>query len=197
MTAPQFDLFAEARPASEGYVWHFALQASDGSLQLDVTDQEIGAPVDRLELLAVVRGLEALDQPSCVNLVTPSRYVSHGLRHGLSEWRVSAWQWESFGRMTSIKHEDLWKRVDLALSFHRVHCRMARVDQAHGAVPAPAFARHGRSRSLANGPHIVAHRREKVNVNVRTPWLSLRRRVADVLLGLGEVIAPQVSAIAS
>jgi len=147
----------------------------------------------------VVRGLEALDQPSRVSLMTPSRYVAHGLRYGLAGWRESGWLWESFGQMTPIKHEDLWRRVDQALEFHRVHCRTCRVDAANSAVPEPMAMRrksrptsHGRER----GTRIVLAKREKVNVaDVRTPWLSLRQRVAGMLLGLGQAIAPQAAAV--
>jgi ribonuclease HI len=196
---PQLHLFAEARPLPpDDYAWHFVLQSPDRSLHLDVTDQEPGAPLERIELLAVVRGLESLDQPSRVSLVTPSRYVSHGLRFGLDEWRESGWLWESFGQMTSIKHEDLWRRIDQALEFHRVQCRTCRVDVAHPPVPEPVAVRR-KSRPVSprreTGKRIVLAKRERVSVaDVRTPWLSLRQRVAGVLLGLGQAIAPEAVA---
>jgi len=154
--------------------------------------------LERCELLAVVRGLEALDEPSRVSLITPSRYVSHGLRYGLDEWRESGWLWESFGQMTPIKHEDLWRRVDHALEFHRVQCKTCRVDPAHAAVPEPVSVRHKSRRSDAgsvrHGKRVVLAKRERVEVqDVRTPWISLRQRVAGVLLGLGQAIAPQMA----
>jgi ribonuclease HI len=197
---PQLHLYAEARPLPpDDYAWHFVLQSPDCALHLDVTDQEPGSPLERIELLAVVRGLEALDQPSRVSLVTPSRYVSHGLRFGLAEWRESGWLWESFGQMTPIKHEDLWRRIDQALEFHRVQCRTCRVDAAHSAVPEPTAVRR-KSRSIPTrhegGARIVLAKREKVSVaDVRTPWLSLRQRVAGVLLGLGQAIAPEAATV--
>lgn len=180
-------LFAEARCSPQGvHQWHFQLAANNGSLHLDVTDEEIDAPLDRLELLAVVRGLEALDQPSRVSLVTPSRSVCHGLRFGLDQWRENAWQWESFGQMTPIKNEDLWRRVDQAVAIHRVQCCLWRADEAVAtAVPRPAFARRKRSAQRA-----VYHERAELATPNRTTWLALRERVAGVLLGLGQVIAP-------
>jgi hypothetical protein len=78
---------------------------------------------ERLELLAVVRGLEALDGPARVTLVTRSRYVSRGIRFGITEWRANEWQWERFGRVVPVKDHDLWQRVDRALLFHRVECQ--------------------------------------------------------------------------
>ena len=101
---------------------------------LEAFDEEPGVQGERLELLAVIRGLEALDQPSRVTLVTSSRGVSRGLRFGLAEWRTNNWQWERFGRRVPVKNHDLWQRVDRALQFHRVECRTWRIDQAHTAA---------------------------------------------------------------
>ncbi|MFO7906481.1 MAG: RNase H family protein [Planctomycetota bacterium] len=128
--------------------WHFVLRSSDGRTQLDVADQEEGVSASRLELLAVVRGLEALDQPSRVTLVTSSRSIQRGLRFGLELWRENGWQWERFGQMTPIKNADLWRRIDRALAFHDVHCRVLRFDPPADDLRCPV----PKSRALA-GPH--------------------------------------------
>lgn len=95
-------------------------------------DVDPEAQGDRLELLTVVRGLEALEQPSRVTLWTPSTYVREGIRHGLREWRDNGWLWEYFGRMVPVKNDDLWRRLDRAMEFHQVDCRTWRIDRAHG-----------------------------------------------------------------
>ena len=77
---------------------------------------------------AIVRGLEALDQPSRVTLFTASRYVARGLRFGLESWRESDWQWERFGQMQPVKNADLWQRIDQAMRFHQVDVRTPRYD---------------------------------------------------------------------
>jgi hypothetical protein len=79
--------------------------------------------------------LEALDQPSRVTVVTPSRYVRQGLQRGLAEWRERDWCWERFGELVPVKHLDLWRRVDQALKFHQVECRKWRPDPRGGASP--------------------------------------------------------------
>jgi ribonuclease HI len=142
VTAPHYLLFSEScRKSSQGK-WRFVLQTLDGRQQLEAADSEPDAQGERLELLAVVRGLEALEQPSQVTLVTPSKYVNRGLAYGLAEWRASGWQWEHFGEMVPIKNRDLWQRVDRALLYHHVECRTWRFDLPHTAgdrrVPATA-----------------------------------------------------------
>lgn len=149
--APHFLLFSEARtkrakatatPCDSG-TWHFVLEAIDGTAKLEVADEEPEAiDAERLELLAVVRGLEALDQPSKVTLVTRSRSVTRGLRFGIDKWRENGWNWECFGKMSPIKDHDLWQRVDQALQFHDVRCRLWRFDPPRESAPEPKFVTH-------------------------------------------------------
>jgi ribonuclease HI len=117
--------------------WRFVLQHEDGSSRLEAADTEEAADESRLALLALVRGLEALDQPSRVTLMTPSRYVHRGLRFGLQHWRENGWCWERFGEMTPVKNHDLWQRVDRAMRFHRIECTRYRVDAAHRREDSP------------------------------------------------------------
>lgn len=139
---PHYLLMSEARATDEfAGEWRFVLESADGEALLEVDADETQADQERLDLLAVVRGLEALDQPSRVTLVTSSPYVNHGFRYGLEEWRENDWLWERFGEMTPIKNADLWRRVDRALRFHRVDCRSWRFDRAHAAATsAPAVS---------------------------------------------------------
>ncbi len=128
---PHYLLFSEScRKSSQGQ-WRFVLQSVDGTDQFEAADAEPDARGERLELLAVVRGLEALAQPSRVTLVTPSRYVNRGLNYGLSEWRANGWRWEHYGEMVPVKNRDLWQRVDGALRYHQLDCRTWRFDPAH------------------------------------------------------------------
>jgi ribonuclease HI len=144
---PHFLLFSDAvsqsepdsdQPCAERGAWRFVLEAVDGDDKLEVEDEEPNVGGDRLDLLAVVRGLEALDQPSRVTLVTSSRYVARGFRYGLGEWRENGWQWERFGQMAPVRNGDLWQRVDRALQYHRVDCRAIRSLRQDREEPAAA-----------------------------------------------------------
>ncbi len=134
MAEPHFLLFCETHVGGEGDDgavrtggigrWHFVLEQIGGVSRLEAGDAEARSPRDRLDLLAVVRGLEALEQPSKVTLVTTSRYVARGLRYGLSSWRESDYHWERFGVQMPIRNADLWQRVDVAMKFHGLNCRL-------------------------------------------------------------------------
>lgn len=131
--------------------WKFVLEAVDGSQRIEASDEEDGLPPDRLELLAVVRGLEALPRPARVTLITGSRYVSRGLRFGLEEWRENGWQWERFGYMSPVNHADLWQRVDRALKIHEVHCRTLRIDAPQVGANRPVAQQSPRVRTQRPG----------------------------------------------
>lgn len=147
VAAPHFLLFSEAAPASDpandAGRWRFVLRSAAGQKVLEADDEEPASP-ERLELLAIVRGLEALDQPSRVTLVTASRNVQHGFHFGLSCWRDSGWHWERFGKMAPVKNADLWRRIDRALDIHVIECRCSRTKAADDLNPPAAPAAIGR-----------------------------------------------------
>ena len=110
LAAPHYLLLAEtavpAERSAAGGRWQFRLLQPAGQTALEAADDEPAASPERLELLAIVRGLEALDQPSRVTLVSASRSVQAGLHFGLANWRTNDWQWERYGQMTPVKNGD-------------------------------------------------------------------------------------------
>jgi len=137
VSLPQYLLFSEAGTVDQPGRWRFILRAEDDTPPVEAEDVDPVARGDRLELLSIVRALEALNQPSRVVLMTASVYVQEGLRYGLEEWSRNDWQWESFGKMVPVKNRDLWERVQRALRFHRIECRSWRIDPAHASASSP------------------------------------------------------------
>jgi ribonuclease HI len=154
VTPPHFLLLTQAQskrapslPAGAGGLWRFVLEEIEGTQRIEAAEIEPGVWGERLQLLAVVRGLEALEQPSKVTLITRSRFVGNGIRVNLNAWRENHWQWEHFGEMIPIKNVDLWQRVDQALKYHTLDCRIwdfeipksaaaPRTDSQRGQMPA-------------------------------------------------------------
>ena len=183
---PHFLLFSEsgASPeSSEEHVgqWRFRLESVDGTDKLEAAEDEPHLDGQRLELLAVVRGLEALDQPSRVTLVTSSRYVSRGLRFGLDAWRGNDWKWERYGKMTPVNDRDLWRRVDRALQYHSVECRTWRFDAAHET-------------ESTTGPRVIhfpqSHRRYSEGPSETPDPPPIRRRLIGRAFGIARSCLP-------
>ncbi|WP_198953710.1 ribonuclease HI [Rhodopirellula sp. MGV] len=116
----QFLLVCEAQSTTltDGQ-WRFALEDSKGQLVLDAEDRDFG-DLNRLTLLAAVRGLEAIDGPTSVTLLSTNRYLIRSLSQSLPRWRQNNFVWEHFGRRVAVQHADLWRRVDRALDIHTV-----------------------------------------------------------------------------
>ena len=134
-TAPHYLLFTEAKnnagSSQRGGRWRFVLEQIGTANRIEEADDEPGVKGERLQLLAVVRGLEALEQESQVTLITSSKYVGRGIRRGLTQWRQNDWHWERFGQMAPIKNDDLWKRIDHAMAIHHINCRVWQFDPPH------------------------------------------------------------------
>ncbi|MEM7623073.1 MAG: ribonuclease HI [Planctomycetota bacterium] len=64
---------------------------------------------NRMELTAVIRGLEALSRPSRVHLYSDSKYVLNGLEKWIHGWKKKGWKTAS---KQPVKNEDLWRRLD-------------------------------------------------------------------------------------
>lgn len=139
---PHYFLRTQAAAPPAPARWAFSLQAADHSPPITAGDLEPDASWERLQLLAVVRGLEALPEPATVILATASDVVRRGIKHGLEEWREFDWQLEHFGELIPVKNADLWKRIDRALAIHDVQIRNMRVDEPIVAEQAdqPHFA---------------------------------------------------------
>ena len=157
---PKFLLFTDpsnfgTQTQTTASAWKFRLIDQSGQTLLAVRDEEPGS-LERLALLAVVRGLESLDGPADVTLVNPHRYVSRGLDYGLESWRAQHWRWERFGQLVEIRNADLWQRVDRAMRIHRLSWRNVRIDTARGRVKKPNFLRRRAKSPEAQAEYQVA-----------------------------------------
>ena len=74
---------------------------------------------NRMELIAAIRGLEALKRPCEVVVTTDSEY----LRKGVTQW-MPAWKRKNWRRKGgAVKNLDLWKRLDELTNRHDVEWR--------------------------------------------------------------------------
>lgn len=132
-TAPHYLLLAQANNLPSrfpfGGRWRFVLEQLGSDVRMEESDVEPHVRGERLQLLAVIRGLESLEQPSRVTLITPSRYVGRGLRGGLRQWKTNGWKWGQFGKLTTIRHLNYWQRIDAVLQIHQLSCRVWDFDQ--------------------------------------------------------------------
>lgn len=83
---------------------------------------------NQMELMAAIRGLEALKQPCEVTLTTDSKYVLQGMTEWLAGWKRKAWKSAS-GQ--PVKNQDLWQRLDAAAQTHQIKWNWVRGHTGH------------------------------------------------------------------
>ena len=77
---------------------------------------------NQMELTAVIRGLESLERPCHVELITDSQYVAKGLSEWMPKWKARGWRRGRGADGGTIKNLELWQRLDQLVSKHHVHC---------------------------------------------------------------------------
>ncbi|MEX2176076.1 MAG: RNase H family protein [Pirellulaceae bacterium] len=150
--APACPAPAQSEAAARAGRWRFVLQHADGQACLEAADEEPETSTERLELLAIVRGLEAIDEPSQVTLVAGSRSIGRGIRYGLAQWRENDWHWERYGKLTPVKNGDLWQRIDRAMAIHSVKCREPAAEASDDLAEPPVVRREIAGRRLRIDP---------------------------------------------
>jgi ribonuclease HI len=83
---------------------------------------------NQMELMAAIRGLEALKQPCEVTVTTDSKYVLQGMTEWLAGWKRKAWKSAS-GQ--PVKNQDLWQRLDAAAQPHQIKWNWVRGHTGH------------------------------------------------------------------
>ena len=81
-----------------------------------VSGSELDTTNNRMELLAVIKGLECLKEVCIVNLYSDSQYVIEAFNQ---EW-IFAWEqngWKTAGKK-QVKNQDLWQKL---LEQYRTH----------------------------------------------------------------------------
>lgn len=73
---------------------------------------------NRMEVLAVIKGLEALKEPCQVNLYSDSKYVVDAIQKGwVKKWKANGWYRNKKEKASNV---DLWERLLVQLERHQV-----------------------------------------------------------------------------
>jgi ribonuclease HI len=125
-----FELFTDGacsgNPGPGG--WAFVLRGPGISGDMEVSGGDAETTNNRMELLAVIRGLEAIPVPSAVRLVSDSEYVVKGLREWLDGWKARGWRTAA---KTPVKNDDLWRQLDALRQLHHVRPEWIRGHSEH------------------------------------------------------------------
>ncbi len=128
MTEPVVEVFSDGackgNPGPGG--WGALLRFKDQEKEL--WGGEAGTTNNRMELMAVIRALEALKRPSRVRVYTDSQYVHKGISEWMRKWKRNGWKTAD---RKAVKNDDLWRELDSLASRHEVEWHWVKGHAGH------------------------------------------------------------------
>ena len=82
---------------------------------------------NRMELMAVIQGLESLKRPCRVRISVDSQYVLKGITEWLPGWKARGWKRKG----GPIENLELWQKLEQAAGAHTVSWRWVRGHAGH------------------------------------------------------------------
>ena len=72
---------------------------------------------NKMELKAVIEGLNTLKEPCSVKVFTDSKYVMEGINSWIHNWKKNNWK---TANKKDVKNKDLWIQLDNLVSKHNI-----------------------------------------------------------------------------
>lgn len=120
-------------------------------LLTDETEKElcggdIATTNNRMELMAAIQGLSALNRRCNVILYTDSEYVRRGISEWLPNWKKRGWK---TANRKPVKNDDLWRDLDDLATRHDIDWRWVKGHAGNlGNERADQLANDGLEKSL-------------------------------------------------
>ena len=83
---------------------------------------------NRMELMAAIMALEALNKPCKIDLTTDSQYVRQGITEWIHNWKKRGWKNSA---KKPVKNVDLWQRLDTATTKHEIEWHWVKGHSGH------------------------------------------------------------------
>lgn len=89
---------------------------------------ELQTTNNRMELMAVIAGLESLKAPSKVKIYSDSQYVIKGVTEWLPNWLKNNWK---NAQKKEVLNKDLWERLIKVMAKHEIEWYWIRGHEGH------------------------------------------------------------------
>ena len=127
-TTPKVEIFTDgACSGNPGPGGWGALLRTNG-VEKELSGGESPTTNNRMELMAAIKGLEALTRPSQVKLYTDSQYVQKGISEWMPGWIKRGWKTSD---NKPVKNADLWQQLSAARTPHKVEFIWVRGHNGH------------------------------------------------------------------
>ena len=99
-----------------------------GDTERELFGGELETTNNRMELLAAIEALKALNTPCSVDLTTDSVYVKNGITTWLDGWKKKGWKTAA---RQPVKNVDLWQALDEQNRRHQVRWHWVKGHSGH------------------------------------------------------------------
>ena len=99
-----------------------------GDTEKELYGSEVETTNNRMELMAAIRGLQALKRPAKVIITTDSQYVRQGITEWIFNWQKRNWQ---TANKKPVKNADLWQQLLSASEAHEIEWRWVKGHSGH------------------------------------------------------------------
>lgn len=114
---PDVELFTDGACSGNPGPGGWAAILRMGDREKELSGGEVATTNNRMELMGVISGLEALKRPCTVKVHTDSRYVLDGATRWIHGWKKNGWRTAD---KKPVKNVELWQRLDTARAIHKV-----------------------------------------------------------------------------
>lgn len=113
----------------------------DGAQKTELSGSAPETTNNRMEMLAVIEALKAVDETAPVILYTDSQYVKNGIETWITSWKRNGWKTAA---RKPVKNKDLWEILDALTQKRRLQWVWVKGHAGHpGNERADELARQG------------------------------------------------------
>ncbi|MFN7662679.1 MAG: ribonuclease HI [Alphaproteobacteria bacterium] len=99
-----------------------------GKHEKEISGAEPMTTNNRMELMAAIRGIEAVQKLIPILLYTDSQYVKKGMEEWLQGWKKNGWK---NAQKKEVKNQDLWEQLDSLAQCHQITWKWVRGHAGH------------------------------------------------------------------
>ncbi len=111
--------------------WAFVLVSNSTGKCIERSGGEKHTTNNRMELQAVIEGLQSLKRPARVQVVSDSTYVLRGLSEWIDSWAKKQWRRWVRGQWVEIPNNDLWQILYELRKTHQLEYKKVKGHSGH------------------------------------------------------------------